>query len=125
MSLFPRARERARGSARGSALRSAVAGVALVSALVAGGTAYAAPVPSPSKDWTIEAFQGGGHRVTLRLDEPLPVRDAAPELQVPVRGDTVAADGPQSYQVVASVPVNAVIGAGFARLVVIDDDQAA
>ncbi|WP_395104281.1 hypothetical protein [Actinomadura sp. SCN-SB] len=82
MSLFPRARERARGSAPRTALRSAVAGVALVSALVAGGTAYAAPVPSPSKDWTIEPVRGGGHRVTLRLDEPLPVRDAAPELAV-------------------------------------------
>jgi dienelactone hydrolase len=74
MSLFARAVR--------PALRPALAGVTLVSVVVAGGPAYAAPASAPSKDWTIEAVEGGGHRVTLRLDEPLPVRDAAPELAV-------------------------------------------
>ncbi|WP_169980241.1 hypothetical protein [Microbispora sp. H10836] len=42
--------------------------------------------------------------------------------RVPVDGDTAVASAPQSYQVVASAPVNATIGDGFARLVVTDDD---
>jgi dienelactone hydrolase len=76
MHLFSRARHKG--------LRPAVAGVALVSVVLAGAPAYAAPSPSSSsvKDWTVEAIEGGGHRVTLRLNEPLPVRDAAPELAV-------------------------------------------
>lgn len=42
--------------------------------------------------------------------------------RVPVNGDTAVASAPQSYQVVASVPVGATIGGGFTRLVVTDDD---
>jgi dienelactone hydrolase len=43
--------------------------------------APSASSPSPS-DWTVVAVPGGGHRITLRLDDPLPVRDAVPELAV-------------------------------------------
>jgi hypothetical protein len=39
-------------------------------------------------------------------------------------GDTTAATVGRSYRVVASVPTNAVIGSGFTRLVVTDDDTA-
>ncbi|MEU6041546.1 hypothetical protein ABZ801_39770 [Actinomadura sp. NPDC047616] len=41
---------------------------------------------------------------------------------MPLAGDTTAATAARSYQVVASAPENAVIGDGFARLVVTDDD---
>ncbi|GAA3952051.1 hypothetical protein GCM10023085_38270 [Actinomadura viridis] len=47
----------------------------MTSMVLAAGPVYAAPAP---KDWTVEAVKGG-HRVTLRLDEPLPVRGAVPE----------------------------------------------
>ncbi|GAB3155704.1 acetylxylan esterase [Microbispora hainanensis] len=52
----------------------------------------------------------------------IPARSLQASFQVPVNGDTAVAAEPQSYQVVASVPVNATIGNGFARLVVTDDD---
>jgi hypothetical protein len=45
--------------------------------------------------------------------------------QIPVLGNATATTAAQSYQVVASSPTNAVIGNGFARLVVADDDAAA
>jgi predicted dienelactone hydrolase len=38
--------------------------------------------PVGSNGFTVEALPDGGARVTLRLDEPLPVRDAVPELAV-------------------------------------------
>ncbi|SEG56344.1 hypothetical protein SAMN04489712_106305 [Thermomonospora echinospora] len=62
------------------AWRQAVIGVALTSATLAAGPVYADP--APAKNWTVEAVEGGGHRITLRLDEPLPVRDAVPEIAV-------------------------------------------
>ncbi|KAA9380640.1 hypothetical protein F5972_05840 [Microbispora cellulosiformans] len=52
----------------------------------------------------------------------IPARSLEASFQVPVAGDTAVASAPQSYQVVASVPVNATIGGGFTRLVVTDDD---
>ncbi|MFI7029056.1 hypothetical protein ACIBK1_10170 [Microbispora rosea] len=52
----------------------------------------------------------------------IPAGSPQATFQVPVNGDTAVASAPQSYQVVASVPVNATIGNGFARLVVTDDD---
>ncbi|MEN3534138.1 hypothetical protein AAH991_03410 [Microbispora sp. ZYX-F-249] len=52
----------------------------------------------------------------------IPARSLEASFQVPVQGDTAVASAPQSYQVVASVPVGATIGNGFARLVVTDDD---
>ncbi|GAA1507323.1 hypothetical protein GCM10009827_021860 [Dactylosporangium maewongense] len=38
--------------------------------------------PIGSNGFTVDALPDGGARVTLRLDEPLPVRDAVPELAV-------------------------------------------
>jgi hypothetical protein len=55
----------------------------------------------------------------------IPAGATSATFQVPVQGNTTVASGAQSYQVVASVPVNAVIGGGFARLVVTDDEAAA
>lgn len=52
----------------------------------------------------------------------IPARSLEASFRVPVNGDTAVASAPQSYQVVASAPVNATIGGGFARLVVNDDD---
>ncbi|WP_182880048.1 hypothetical protein [Microbispora sp. H10949] len=53
----------------------------------------------------------------------IPARSLEASFQVPVNGDTAVASAPQSYQVVASVPVNATIGGGFTRLLVTDDDM--
>ncbi|WP_182874248.1 hypothetical protein [Microbispora sp. H10670] len=53
----------------------------------------------------------------------IPARSLETSFQVPVNGDTAVASAPQSYQVVASVPVNATIGGGFTRLLVTDDDM--
>jgi hypothetical protein len=52
----------------------------------------------------------------------IPARATSVTFTVPVTGNTTLATAPQSYQVVASVPANAVIGNGFARLVVTDDE---
>ncbi|MFF5250068.1 hypothetical protein ACFY3V_37800 [Streptosporangium sp. NPDC000095] len=52
----------------------------------------------------------------------IPVGARSATFQVPIVGDTTPATTAQSYQVVASVPTNATIGNGFARLVVTDDD---
>lgn len=52
--------------------------------------------PPASNGFTVDALPDGGTRVTLRLDEPLPVRDAVPELAVDGRVVGVAkesADG--------------------------------
>jgi hypothetical protein len=48
------------------------------------GPAHADSPSSVSGDgtWSVEPVEGGGQRVTLRLNQPLPVRDAAPELAV-------------------------------------------
>ncbi|GLW20432.1 hypothetical protein Mame01_04750 [Microbispora amethystogenes] len=53
----------------------------------------------------------------------IPARSLEASFQVPVNGDTAVASAPQSYQVVASVPVDATIGGGFTRLLVTDDDM--
>jgi hypothetical protein len=55
----------------------------------------------------------------------IPSGAATATFQVPVQGNTTVAAGVQSYQVVVSVPVNAVIGGGFARLIVTDDETGA
>lgn len=52
----------------------------------------------------------------------IPARARSATFQIPLAGDTAPAPTEQSYQVVASAPVNAVIGTGFARLVVTDDE---
>src|SRR5262245_52101830 len=41
----------------------------------------AIPTPAAADSWSIVPVDGG-YQVTLRLDDPLPVRDAAPELAV-------------------------------------------
>jgi hypothetical protein len=46
-------------------------------------------------------------------------------VRIPLAGNATVASAAQSYQVVASSPVNAITGDGFARLVVTDDDPAA
>ncbi|RAY12579.1 hypothetical protein DPM19_23540 [Actinomadura craniellae] len=53
----------------------------------------------------------------------IPARATSATFQIPITGNTTVAPAAQSYQVVASAPTNAVIGSGFARLVVTDDDQ--
>ncbi|WP_285777934.1 hypothetical protein [Microtetraspora sp. NBRC 13810] len=52
----------------------------------------------------------------------IPARATSATFEVPVTGNSTPAAAAQSYQVVASVPSNAVIGSGFTRLVVEDDD---
>ncbi|GIH26252.1 hypothetical protein Aph01nite_45620 [Acrocarpospora phusangensis] len=52
---------------------------AVVVAVVTG--AVALPVPAAADTWSVVPVEGG-YQVTLRLDEALPVRDAAPELAV-------------------------------------------
>ncbi|GAA4069223.1 hypothetical protein GCM10022214_25440 [Actinomadura miaoliensis] len=52
----------------------------------------------------------------------IPAGATTATFDVPLAGDTTAATAARSYQVVASAPENAVIGDGFARLVVTDDD---
>jgi hypothetical protein len=53
----------------------------------------------------------------------VPAGAASATFTVPLHGNTTAA-ATQSYQIVASSPVGAVIGNGFARLTVTDDDVA-
>ncbi|GAA0997253.1 hypothetical protein GCM10009555_094460 [Acrocarpospora macrocephala] len=52
---------------------------AVLVAVVAG--AVSLPLPAAADTWSVVPVDGG-YQVTLRLDEPLPVRDAAPELAV-------------------------------------------
>jgi hypothetical protein len=61
---------------------SGFAALAVISTLLATGPAAHAAAPAQAPDWTVEKVAGGGHRITLRLDDPLPVRDAVPELAV-------------------------------------------
>jgi dienelactone hydrolase len=74
-----------RGRARAAAALSAavLAGCIAAPGLIA---APAAAEPTEesiaSKGFTVESLPDGGSRVELRLDEPLPVRDAVPELAV-------------------------------------------
>ncbi|MCW2876593.1 MAG: secreted protein [Sphaerisporangium sp.] len=63
--------------------------IGVVTAVVVSTTVFAAPAhadPPASRStdgsWSVEAIEGGGYRVTLHLDQPLPVRDAVPELAV-------------------------------------------
>jgi dienelactone hydrolase len=73
--------------------------VALTTATMISTTFFAGPAladPDPvSGDgrWSIEAVDGG-HRITLHLDEPLPVRDAVPELAVDGRSLGPAEESP-------------------------------
>ncbi|WP_143044173.1 hypothetical protein [Nonomuraea jiangxiensis] len=59
---------------------------------------------------------------TLAQQVVIPARSTSVTFTVPVTGNTTPAAAEQSYQVVASVPANAVIGSGFTRLVATDDD---
>ncbi|TCB96511.1 hypothetical protein E0H26_15310 [Micromonospora zingiberis] len=70
-------------------LTAAVSAAALAGCIAASGlTATSAAATEPgegstaTEGFTVESLPDGGARVTLRLDEPLPVRDAAPELAV-------------------------------------------
>ncbi|GAA4194651.1 hypothetical protein GCM10022252_39400 [Streptosporangium oxazolinicum] len=72
----------------------------------------------------VQSIPGGTAPVITALAQQvvIPVGARSATFQVPIAGDTIPATAAQSYQVVASVPTNATIGGGFARLVVTDDD---
>ena len=81
MARFAPLRGRVRLTAAVSA--AALAGCIAASGLVAtSAAAEPAQESTNSEEFTVERLPDGGARVTLRLDEPLPVRDAAPELAV-------------------------------------------
>ncbi|WP_162641644.1 hypothetical protein [Streptosporangium sp. 'caverna'] len=69
--------------ARTRALIGAVTAVVVSTTLFAGPAHADPPVSGTGEDgaWSIETVEGG-YKVTLRLAEPLPVRDAIPELAV-------------------------------------------
>jgi predicted dienelactone hydrolase len=60
---------------------AALSAAVLVCSLATTGLA-AAPAAAESNDFSVQSLPDGGWRVELKLDEPLPVRDAAPELAV-------------------------------------------
>ncbi|GII54974.1 hypothetical protein Pth03_33630 [Planotetraspora thailandica] len=72
----------------------------------------------------VQSITSGSSPVIAQLATQvvIPAKKTTATFQVPLAGDTTPAPAAQSYQVVASVPTNATIGAGFARLVVTDDD---
>ena len=74
---------------RGRARVAATLSAAVLAGCIAAPGLIAAPVAAKpteesiaSKDFTVESLPDGGWRVEMRLDEPLPVRDAVPELAV-------------------------------------------
>jgi hypothetical protein len=72
----------------------------------------------------IQSITNGATPVITQLAQQvvIPAKATSATFQVPLVGNTTPATAVQSYQVVASVPANAVIGDGFTRLVVVDDD---
>ncbi|RCG27048.1 hypothetical protein DQ384_27675 [Sphaerisporangium album] len=72
----------------------------------------------------VQSITNGATPVITQLAQRIvvPARATSVTFQVPLAGNTTPATAAQSYQVVASVPTNAVIGEGFTRLVVTDDD---
>jgi hypothetical protein len=72
----------------------------------------------------IQSVANGAAPVIVQMAEQvvIPARATSATFPVPLAGNTTPAGAAQSYQVVASVPANAVIGGGFTRLVVTDDD---
>jgi hypothetical protein len=62
--------------------------------------------------------------LSLRRSRPGVRAVAGASSAVPLVGNTVPATAARSYQVVAGISTNAIIGDGFARLVVTDDDTA-
>lgn len=73
--------------------RSALTIAVLAGCLVTS-TFVAPAVAAPSDEFTVEKLPDGGVRVTLHLDEPLPVRDAVPELAVDGRVIGAAKESP-------------------------------
>ncbi|WP_344832925.1 hypothetical protein [Actinocorallia longicatena] len=72
----------------------------------------------------LQSLATGTAPVITQLTAPvtIPPGETTGVFTVPVLGNTTVATVAQSYQVVATVPVNATVGSGFARLVVTDDD---
>ncbi|GAA2152701.1 poly(ethylene terephthalate) hydrolase family protein [Actinomadura napierensis] len=82
--------------------QAAVAVTALAAAVLSVSPVNAAPNPPA---WTVEPVQGG-HRLTLKLDAPLPVRDAVPELAVDGRSLGPAQESPdgRTLTIVTAAP---------------------
>ncbi|WP_020574091.1 alpha/beta hydrolase [Actinopolymorpha alba] len=72
----------------------------------------------------VQSIAAGAAPVITQVAQEVvfPPNATSATFQVPLVGNTTVAQDAQAYQVVASVPTSAVIGSGFTRLVVTDDD---
>ncbi|WP_169980239.1 hypothetical protein [Microbispora sp. H10836] len=93
------------------ALAAAVTAATLSTPLLTGPAHAAPPAPAgPSGGdgtWTVEPVSGG-HRVTLHLNNPLPVRDAVPELAADGRSLGPAEESPDGMTLTVVTPDPAV-----------------
>ncbi len=64
-----------------------------------------------AEEFTVETLPDGGARVTLRLDEPLPVRDAVPEIAVDGRVVGPAKESPDGLSLTVETSDTSVTGA--------------
>ncbi|WP_326557607.1 alpha/beta hydrolase family protein [Micromonospora sp. NBC_01796] len=78
----PRGRARAVAALSAAVLAGCIAVPVLITAPAAASPAGDPVGVGASNDFSVESLPDGGWRVELRLDEPLPVRDAVPELAV-------------------------------------------